>query len=112
MKVRARVAAVVIVMLAAVVALAAFATRDSDIARQAFRTSVEVQASCGLPSIHVDDRSWGTDVRAPVEWSGVVVGTLWVSGSDAVFIADDGASIRYTLLEDGAQPAPSCATNS
>jgi hypothetical protein len=108
MKVRARVVVLVLAIVAGVVAFASFATRETNTSSQAIRTSVEVQASCGLSPIRVDDRAWSTDVPAPTQWVGVVAGTLWVSGTDAIFIADDGASIRYTLVEEG-QPAPTCS---
>jgi hypothetical protein len=56
----------------------------------------------------VDDRTWRTEVAAPADWDGVVDGTLWISGHDAVFVGDDGASMRYTVAVEGDASTGSC----
>jgi hypothetical protein len=109
MRLRAFVVAAIVAAVLGTVGLASIGRNRDDIDRPSYRASIELTGDCRTPPIVVGDRTFLASEAAPQDRLGVVDGTLWITGSEGLFVAQDGnISLRYTLAEDGVVAHPTC----
>jgi hypothetical protein len=103
---------VVVVVVAAVIVTVGVATTSTDEGardRISHRASIDLTGACRTPTIVVGGRVWATAERAPDGHHGVVDGTLWVTGEEGLFVAEEGGiSLRYALADDTTVIPPDC----
>jgi hypothetical protein len=110
MRLRTWVVVVVVAAVLVTVGVATLSTDEEGRDQLSYRASIVVSGECRTPTIVLGERMWTTAETVPADRSGIVDGTLWVTGDEGLFIEEDGGlSLRYTLASADTSPPAACS---
>jgi hypothetical protein len=111
MRLRTWVVALVVVAVVATILVAMLGTAGEDDDRLSYRAAIDLTGECRTPPIVAGARTWATTEAVPAAHTGVVDGTLWISGTEGIFVGSNGdLSLRYQLVDDVTSLSTACAT--